>query len=325
MLFPHGKSIKITVFASKKAVFERGCPGMRNTIKYLLAGALLLFCILPLSGCRPSPALTQLVFNQNEKEDVSDADELMSNRADNTLEDDTISSLAQSEDTERTSGWDNVIAQYGHDDKKTDERAADVEYSAAGSSLYTSPQGPDRSRSENAAGGDEPGDVRAEDGASRAAPDTEDADAVVNEDTAGRTDENDGDETSGDDGAESELPAANTAAATGPAAVLVQMLGGPDVLVAASEDFSENALLQTVFADEGADEVVSLWPGDGSAPMTDEAFARLLALAPDVCFVFEGQEPRRVYRAFRRRHYLPGESALLCVWHDDADHRERYR
>lgn len=78
-------------------------------------------------------------------------------------------------------------------------------------------------------------------------------------------------------------------AATGEAAVIVQMLGGGGRLVAANADFLDNQLVQEVFGDEGIQQVVNLWSGNGASPLSDTDFNTLLALGPQACIELSGQ------------------------------------
>ncbi|MCD7929812.1 MAG: hypothetical protein LUF86_06605, partial [Clostridiales bacterium] len=74
-------------------------------------------------------------------------------------------------------------------------------------------------------------------------------------------------------------------AATGQLAILVSMLGGADRLCATSADYDENELAQKAFS--GGDYQV-LWSGDGSSPMSDENFQKLLDMKPGLCVELSG-------------------------------------
>ena len=73
-------------------------------------------------------------------------------------------------------------------------------------------------------------------------------------------------------------------AAVGTAAAFVEMLGGNGRLVATSYDFSESPLTSQVFGET----VPTLWSGNGSGPLSDEAFEQLLAARPQVCLIESG-------------------------------------
>ncbi len=99
------------------------------------------------------------------------------------------------------------------------------------------------------------------------------------------------DDTYDPDGNKQEVPEVDGyIAAPGEAGLIVQMLGGEDVLCASSESFISNHLVQQVFADEGIDEVQALWSDDGSEPMSPENFETLLAMEPEAVVTISGQQ-----------------------------------
>ena len=63
------------------------------------AGILLLivFCILLLAGCRESPALQNIVYNQDNAEDISQVDTKINNKEDNEDKEEKISALKEQE------------------------------------------------------------------------------------------------------------------------------------------------------------------------------------------------------------------------------------
>lgn len=75
------------------------------------------------------------------------------------------------------------------------------------------------------------------------------------------------------------------------AAQMVEMLGGNGRLLAADNEFLSSSLAQVAFADLAS--VRSLWSGKGNNGMTEDQFAALLALAPDVCFEISGDHTFR--------------------------------
>lgn len=76
-----------------------------------------------------------------------------------------------------------------------------------------------------------------------------------------------------------------TVTAVGWAAQMVEMLGGSGRLAAADGKFLSSELARAVFSDLGS--VAELWT-DGESGVTDESFAALLALEPEVCFEVSG-------------------------------------
>ncbi|MCD7861247.1 MAG: hypothetical protein LUG25_05020 [Oscillospiraceae bacterium] len=251
-----------------------------------IAAALLLAAyLLCLSACRASPALVQVVYNQESGDVDHSTDEVMrENSPENTEQAEDIFSVTQVEESESERGFENSIAQWG-EAENPEESAADSDYDSAAGDQYTTPQGVGDATQEDSAGGDsdaqrtEDGSVAAEDGGVTALTvEGAGSGAAVYKQVVLP------------DGTYLDVPSGlGSAAATGEAAILVQMLGGSGALVATSADFLENTFAQTVFADEGAADIPAFWSGDGSAPLSDEAFARLLALSPGVCFELSGQ------------------------------------
>lgn len=87
-------------------------------------------------------------------------------------------------------------------------------------------------------------------------------------------------------GAAVELPMnVESLTATGTAAQMAEMLGGPGKLVAADSALLKSTLAKTVFSDAGS--VESWWNGNGT--ISEENFEKLLAEKPDVCVQTSGQ------------------------------------
>jgi ABC-type Fe3+-hydroxamate transport system substrate-binding protein len=100
----------------------------------------------------------------------------------------------------------------------------------------------------------------------------------------------------------------DSAGAVGEAAVIVSMLGGFDRLRAVSEDFSSNSLIQNAFNSNSEDTPKVLWKGNGSSGINEEDFNRLIALSPQVCFEFSGEN------TFNEDQYKALEQAdIVCV------------
>ncbi len=75
-----------------------------------------------------------------------------------------------------------------------------------------------------------------------------------------------------------------SAAAPGQAAELLYLVGGEDLIRAASEQFLGSGLINL----SAFSEAQPLWQGDGTTAMTDDSFERLLNTAPDVCIEISG-------------------------------------
>ena len=78
----------------------------------------------------------------------------------------------------------------------------------------------------------------------------------------------------------------NSAAATGAAAQIVEMLTGGSVLKAADQNFLSSSLAVNTFAD--LSQVSCLWQDDGTEAIADSQFAALLEIHPDVCIEISG-------------------------------------
>lgn len=79
----------------------------------------------------------------------------------------------------------------------------------------------------------------------------------------------------------------DTVTAVGEAATMVEMLGGPGRLLGSSEQFLKNQLAGNAFPDLSS--VQTWWQNDGSGAISDAAFSALLEAAPQVCFEISGQ------------------------------------
>lgn len=78
-----------------------------------------------------------------------------------------------------------------------------------------------------------------------------------------------------------------TVTAVGPAAAMVEMLGGEGRIVGSSESFIDNSLAKTMFSD--IESIHNWWSGTGNSAISDEDFNELLHESPDVCFEISGQ------------------------------------
>lgn len=78
-----------------------------------------------------------------------------------------------------------------------------------------------------------------------------------------------------------------TVTACGPAATIVEMVGGEDRLLASSESFLEGDMSKTLFSD--LPEIHEWWSGNGESAISDDDFEKLLMESPDVCFEIDGQ------------------------------------
>ena len=263
--------------------------------KQILPLAALLCCAaLLLSGCRPSPALEQVIYDQQTSEQDPDSQTtLADNREDHRDRDDSLSPKALEEDS--PDQRDRVHEDPVPGPTGTEAPAPDVRHDEDGTGDLNAATAPD-TRGEEAQSGLEgtpaPQEVPAET-PSPAAP----ADGGTG--TGGTGAEGDGAVPVGSGalrrvvnafGEVVEVPEdVETVAAVGEAALMVQMLGGPGRLIAADEAFLTDPLAAAVFADEALDAAAPLWSGDGTRGLSDEGFAALLALSPQACLELSGQ------------------------------------
>lgn len=240
---------------------------------------LLCFCGLLLAGCRESPALQDIVYNQDNAEDVSQVDSLINNDKDNETTDEQIFSLSE-QDSDKTRDWDNNIAEQGQE-TTSDESAADITYDENAGNDYQNNQ-TYSDETKDSAGGDSSETDSSPEGSSN----NDDGGISENEQAgAGSYDENAKKQVVTSDGTYIEVPEnVNSVSAVGEAAVLVEMLGGSGRLAATSESFAENSLGQSVFGDS-AD---VLWSDEGRTELDEAAFRALLAKKPDVAFEISG-------------------------------------
>jgi ABC-type Fe3+-hydroxamate transport system substrate-binding protein len=80
----------------------------------------------------------------------------------------------------------------------------------------------------------------------------------------------------------------NKVVAAGDAAIIVQMLGGKDILAATSSDVLSNSLASSAFSAEGIGKAQKYWDGDGTTQMSAANFTKLLTMKPDVCVTVSG-------------------------------------
>lgn len=262
--------------------------------KTLLLTTLLCCGLTLLPGCKPSPALEQLIYDQQApQQDPDSQTKLVDNRADNQERDDSLSPKDLEEDSPNQRERVNEDPVPGP--AETEAPAPDVEQDEGGDSDLPADTAPDPT-GENADAG--------EGAAPQSAPPQSGGDgASVTTDggveTGGTGTQGTGTVPTGGDavrqvvnafGAVVEVPQeVETVAAVGEAALMVQMLGGPGRLAAADKDFLSQPLAASVFADEGFEQIAPLWSGDGSGGLDDASFAALLELAPQACLELSGQ------------------------------------
>ncbi len=274
--------------------------------------------IVFLAGCRPSPVLEQIIYEQNHEVDPDTETKTMNDDLENEEPDENIPSRETVDDSEQTKGEALTAALAGDSDTSDDVDAVyDVVYTPSGDLSEPDEANPtEGSASEKAtgsteAGGEEGGSVSS--GEEGDEPGTEGASGEEAQGgESGDAEQQDGGNGDLDDGAESgdgyspgestepkrvtdaagreiELPEnVGTVTAVGEVATIVEMLGGNNRLLASSSSFFENDLAQQAFASQGAGSVYCWWDGDGSSTECYNLSA-LVEAHPDVCFEISGQ------------------------------------
>lgn len=241
----------------------------RNACRLTALALALCSLALPLSGCRASPALEQIVYTQLAEE--TDQEEEMLSPEDEGREDEQFENERREDaQTQRDSTPDQGLLD--QEQKGQADHATDVDYSEL------SQQDWENEGQAEPAGGETPGEPEPEEEAEspgvepEAAAGAEETHKQVT-DAAGRL---------------VDVPEnVETVAAVGAGAQMVEMLGGSGRLVAADEAFLSSPLALSAFPDLGRVEI--WWGGDGASPLSAAAMERLLEVRPDVCLEFSGQ------------------------------------
>lgn len=231
---------------------------------------LLAFCLLwsgLLCGCRPSPALEEIVYLQQEPEPEPETEMLDpedEGEPDEEFEEEPLDEAETERDTEEALG--------SEDPNQQAQSAARPEYeSDADRDLEGAEQLPEEAVPEESQDPAEP-----EAGPEPEEPEQEAAPIVAPAvkqvvDASGRT---------------VELPdTVGTVTAVGAAAQMVEMLGGPGRLAGTNAALKSNAFAQAAFSDLA--HAAAWWNGEGASPCID--MDSLLAAHPDVCFELSGQ------------------------------------
>ncbi len=287
----------------------------KHRLGKLLLIVLCVSLLVFLAGCRPSPVLEQIIYEQNHQVDPDTETKTMNDDLENEEPDEDIPSRETVDDSEQEKDQEYTSALAGDEDTDSEDPYAvyDVTYSPSGDLSEPTETNPtegstsDTATGSTKAGGDEGGNTPSGEGEEPG------NDGLSEGDSGGGTSAGDeqsgGGNGNGDDGAVSgegldpgdastpmedpdngepeELPTGSRVTAVGEAAAIVEMMGDSAQLVGTSSSFYENSLEQQVFASQGASEVPVWWDGDGSSPCRN--FDALLEAHPDVCFVISGQ------------------------------------
>lgn len=269
-------------------------------IKKFLCVILILVMSLPLSACRESPVLVEVVYipqaaqndpdqNSLDPSDDGQKDEDFSGdldeEADRQREDQVTGGLSgQDSQAEHAadvqSNPNNNIRDHknptpGNDSKQESQAQKPSNNDSAGDQ-ETNNHKPDESpKDEESSQGESNNGIPSESKEEESGePETEIKEKIPTKMVTDAT------------GNEVEVPEnCHTAAAVGIAAQIVEMLGGE--LVAADSDLLSNSIAMSVLPDVYSAQ--ALWTGNGSEGLDSYAFDTLLDLHPDVCFYVSGE------------------------------------
>ncbi len=289
----------------------------KNHLWALLPLILLLVCLLAVSGCRPSTALTQLrnasialnpstedmLTDEEEEEDSPDDEDPVEEQSDDAqLQEETttvgqfIEELLEDEATadQALQAIYDVLAEsdeWGEEAINTE----DIQASDDSDSTSAAVQGNATDEASEQSGGEIDADAENSSGVGENSSDgnhestniqANENEGVSTENSGGSNNDESSKQLVDEKGDYVELETAEgKVAATGQLAILVSMLGGADRLCATSADYDENELAQKAFS--GGDYQV-FWSGDGSSPMSDESFQKLLDMNPGLCVEISG-------------------------------------
>lgn len=228
---------------------------------------LTLLCVI-LSGCKPSPVLTEIVYDDTpEIVDTQANQSSVENEADNTDPDENLPPRENDEEADSARDRDRETPLPDETQDEQNEVAPDTVYDPgansdsqtdAGSTESTAPENPAEE------GADSPA-------AEETVPEIDTSSVRQIVDARGRV---------------VDIPErVRSVCAVGEAAVFVCMLGGSDKLAATSESLSSGLSSQILSAPDSA----VLWRGAGKSPLSSADFNVLLDCRPQVCFEISGQ------------------------------------
>ena len=223
---------------------------MSDVLKRVLCLVLALVVVFSFAGCRKSPVLEQKVYTQDAETDPEQQE--LDNQEDHTEEDTTLPPRTTKPDVSQQADQTKVSAKKPRTSPQTRQNT-----NQDGQNTNTPSPSPANNQSNTNKGtGEIPGvnedpnsPVPAVDPNSQNKPEPTDEVATV--------------------------------AAVGEAALYVEMLGGPNRLVASSASFTQNAAASRF---EDHSKVAELWPDEGEQAMDSGAFDELLSIHPEAVF-----------------------------------------
>lgn len=234
------------------------------------------------TGCRQSPVLEQVVYQENEEPDKDNETQSTENDEDNDQEDEQLAPKTEVDDSNSKRDQTKQDALSGNGNSQVD-KTYDSTYEKNAEANGTSSQNPTESTDSNGGlgtgdseqnGGDGNLDDGDQSGTKLQPSDDENYKQIV--DARGET---------------VNIPEnVDSVTAVGEIATIVEMLGGNNRLLASSGSFTGNSMARSAFSPQGFSDVKTWWDGDGSATISSGNFDALLAVKPDVCFEISGQD-----------------------------------
>ena len=244
---------------------------LKSSFKTIVLVIMILCLAVPLTGCRESLVIAKILHDQQAEEKEKDKF-VVKNKEDADEKDDILPQLDEDK-SERKNDEQKLASTRGsqsnpgqafrtkHSDDSANNNKADKSGSGRGDKK-------NKNKNNSSSGGENGGGS------------TDDTDSGQGQ----KRQEYD------DDGNVIDLPeTVNSVVAPGEAGLIVQMVGGRDILSGTSASVSSDPLAQQVFADEGIANTLTYWDADGSSPMTTENFNALIANKPDVCIAVGGK------------------------------------
>ncbi|MGI6721332.1 MAG: hypothetical protein ACOX4I_02055 [Anaerovoracaceae bacterium] len=217
---------------------------------------------LSMSGCRESLVLAKIIHDQQAQEvDKENDTKVAQNDEQSNVEDNQLSKKKDSSDSTRKQGYKKVASKRGS--KKNAGEASKIK------------QDPDSNSNDKADTRKNNKDAGDDNKAKGPGKPNGDNNNTGTPDGPGQPNGNK--EIMGPDNQKHSIPKnVKYVVAPGESAVMAEMLGGKGTVIGTSASVKDNALTMQVFGDDGLQDAETLWDGDGSSPMSDAAFDRMI-------------------------------------------------
>lgn len=284
--------------------------------KKILAAAMACAIVCSLGGCRYSDTIEQMIYtaaheglidynppfeiseNSEENEELSEQLQALVDREDieRMIDEEEVGVASEEGETDTAEGSSvaysreasaetvsDTAGEKGDSDDTKEKNVKGVQSGGIGEEQQENPLPDEQTEEEPEEAQEPPAD---------SSPDSTEEEGKNNETgEGGETPEPDKEEESNkqvvdENGPEAEIPEGTTIAAVGEAAVMLEVLGAGDTLVATDEVTHAKAESNAAFADLAAASV--LWAGDGESGIGEENFAQLLAAKPEVIVEISG-------------------------------------